>query len=45
MGDGKVLEYGTPRELMALEGGAFRDMVHNSGEREALEEMANTSDI
>jgi ABC-type multidrug transport system fused ATPase/permease subunit len=35
--DGKVAEYGTPRSLMEIEGGIFRGMVAESGEREKLE--------
>ena len=37
MGDGKVLEYDEPRLLMENEGGDFRSMVEESGEREVLE--------
>ena len=37
MGDGKALEYDEPRLLMEREDGAFRKMVEESGEREALE--------
>ncbi|KAI9729565.1 MAG: hypothetical protein M1834_006761 [Cirrosporium novae-zelandiae] len=38
MGEGKVLEYGTPRELMEMQG-EFWGMVNQSGEKERLEEM------
>jgi ABC-type multidrug transport system fused ATPase/permease subunit len=41
MGDGKVLEYDEPRLLMEQEGGEFRKMVEDSGEREVLEEIIN----
>lgn len=35
--DGRVCEYGNPKELFAVENGAFRSMVKESGEREKLE--------
>jgi ABC-type multidrug transport system fused ATPase/permease subunit len=35
--DGKVAEFGTPKTLMKIEGGIFRGMVSESGEREKLE--------
>lgn len=41
MGDGKVLEFDEPRVLMAREGGEFRKMVRESGERERIEEIIN----
>lgn len=41
MGDGKVLEYDEPRVLMGKEGGAFRKMVEESGEREVIERIIN----
>jgi ABC-type multidrug transport system fused ATPase/permease subunit len=34
--DGKVAEFGTPKELMAKTGGVFKGMVGESGEREKL---------
>jgi len=34
--DGKVSEFGTPKELFALENGAFKGMVGESGEKEKL---------
>jgi ABC-type multidrug transport system fused ATPase/permease subunit len=37
--DGKVCEFGTPKELFALEMGVFRGMVGESGEREKLVRM------
>ena len=43
MGDGKVVEYDTPAALMRMEGGAFRSMVEESGERETLEELVFAS--
>ena len=37
--DGRVAEFGTPRELMGVEAGVFRGMVRESGEREKLESL------
>ena len=37
--DGRVKEFGTPKELMALENGVFRGMVRESGERVKLEKL------
>jgi ABC-type multidrug transport system fused ATPase/permease subunit len=39
MDDGRVAEFGTPKDLWARKGGAFRGMVAESGEREELERM------
>ncbi|KAK5230671.1 hypothetical protein LTR47_007525 [Exophiala xenobiotica] len=39
LGEGKVLEYDEPRNLMAKEGGVFKDMVEMSGERAELEKI------
>ncbi|PQE06081.1 ATP-dependent bile acid permease protein [Rutstroemia sp. NJR-2017a BBW] len=40
LGEGKVVEFGTPRELMSRkEGGVFKGMVEESGERGKLEAM------
>lgn len=36
LSDGKVAEYGSPRELWELHGGMFRGMCEESGEREKL---------
>ncbi|KAF9891057.1 hypothetical protein FE257_004992 [Aspergillus nanangensis] len=36
---GKAVEFGTPRELLAMEGGVFRNLVENSGEKAVLEEI------
>lgn len=36
LGDGMVAEFGTPRELWEKEGGVFRGMCEESGERERL---------
>ena len=36
LSDGKVAEFGTPRELWEQEGGMFRAMCEESGEREKL---------
>jgi ABC-type multidrug transport system fused ATPase/permease subunit len=44
MDDGRVAEFGTPRDLWALEGGMFRGMVTESGEREELERMITGDD-
>ena len=33
MGDGKVLEYGSPKELLKLEDGSFFSMVQETGEK------------
>ena len=38
MDDGKVGEFGTPRELLEL-GGIFAGMVGESGEKQKLREM------
>lgn len=43
MGDGRVLEYDEPRLLMEREGGEFRNMVEESGEREVLEDIIKRS--
>lgn len=37
MRDGTAAEFGTPKELLSLEDGVFRDMVEHSGEKESLE--------
>ncbi|KAB8298622.1 hypothetical protein EYC80_000801 [Monilinia laxa] len=39
LGEGKVVEFGSPKELLGLSGGVFRGMVRESGEREKLEEL------
>ncbi|KUJ23669.1 putative ABC bile acid transporter [Mollisia scopiformis] len=39
--DGKVAEFGSPKELFALENGVFRGMVGESGEREKLESITS----
>ena len=39
MGEGKVEEFGSPKELFGREGGVFRGMVGESGEREKLEAL------
>ncbi|UKZ75371.1 hypothetical protein TrVFT333_003054 [Trichoderma virens FT-333] len=38
LSDGKVAEFGTPKELWELEGGVFRDMCESSGEKDKLRE-------
>ena len=37
MRDGVAAEFGTPKELLEMEGGIFREMVAQSGEKESLE--------
>ncbi|KAJ5757946.1 uncharacterized protein N7511_006640 [Penicillium nucicola] len=39
MDAGRAAEFGTPRDLMGIEGGVFRNLVENSGEKEVLEKM------
>lgn len=39
MDAGKAVEFGAPRELMGIEGGVFRSLVEESGEREVLENV------
>lgn len=39
MDDGRVAEFGTPKELMQLKNGIFRGMVGESGEKEKLEKL------
>jgi ABC-type multidrug transport system fused ATPase/permease subunit len=39
MDDGRGAEFGSPRDLMEIEGGIFRGMVKESGEREKLENL------
>ncbi|KAM3068375.1 hypothetical protein ACMFMG_009513 [Clarireedia jacksonii] len=39
MGEGKVIEFGTPRDLIGKEGGVFKGMVEESGERSKLEAL------
>ncbi|KIX98535.1 uncharacterized protein Z520_05836 [Fonsecaea multimorphosa CBS 102226] len=39
MGEGKVLEFDNPKELMRRKGGVFRGMVEMSGERAELERI------
>ncbi|KAB8256824.1 P-loop containing nucleoside triphosphate hydrolase protein [Aspergillus pseudonomiae] len=39
MDAGKAVEFGPPRELLEIEGGVFRNLVQNSGERAVLEQM------
>ncbi|WEW59244.1 hypothetical protein PRK78_004713 [Emydomyces testavorans] len=39
MDAGKAVEFGAPRELMGIEGGVFRSLVEESGEREVLQRM------
>ncbi|KAB8235657.1 P-loop containing nucleoside triphosphate hydrolase protein [Aspergillus alliaceus] len=39
MDAGKAVEFGPPLELLGIEGGVFRNLVENSGERAVLEEM------
>ncbi|KAJ5308949.1 hypothetical protein PENANT_c020G05925 [Penicillium antarcticum] len=39
MDAGRAAEFGTPKDLMGIEGGVFRNLVENSGEKELLEKM------
>ncbi|KAJ5156675.1 hypothetical protein N7492_009478 [Penicillium capsulatum] len=39
MDAGKAVEFGSPRELMAIEDGVFKSLVANSGEKDVLERM------
>lgn len=39
LGEGKVVEFGSPRELLEKEDGAFHGMVEDSGERDVLREI------
>ncbi|ESZ94394.1 putative ABC bile acid transporter [Sclerotinia borealis F-4128] len=39
LGEGKVVEFGTPKELWELSEGVFKGMVKESGERSKLEDM------
>lgn len=43
LGDGKVVEFGQPWELLQKEGGAFSEMVKQSGEEEMLREVARNA--
>lgn len=37
--EGQIVEMGSPRELLQIEGGAFQDLVRQSGERAVLERI------
>ena len=39
MNDGHVVEFGAPEDLIKIEGGEFRELVNQSGERALLEEI------
>ncbi|KAK4934989.1 hypothetical protein LTR66_015516 [Elasticomyces elasticus] len=39
MDAGHAAEFGSPRELMEIEGGVFKNLVENSGEKDVLEKM------
>ncbi|CAG7965014.1 unnamed protein product [Penicillium nalgiovense] len=39
MDAGKAAEFGSPRDLMGIEGGVFKNLVENSGEKDVLEKM------
>ena len=41
MGDGEAREFGRGKELMEIEGGVFKGMVEESGEREELVRAMN----
>ena len=37
---GNIVEFGKPSELLRIEGGKFKSLVDESGDRDALYEMA-----
>lgn len=39
MDGGKAVEFGSPNELIEIEGGVFKSLVENSGEKELLEQV------
>lgn len=39
MDAGRAVEFGPPRELMGIEGGVFKSLVEESGERRVLEDI------
>lgn len=39
MDAGKAVEFGPPKDLMEIEGGVFKNLVDNSGEKAVLEKM------
>ncbi|KAF3387432.1 ATP-dependent bile acid permease [Penicillium rolfsii] len=39
MDAGKAVEFGSPKDLMGIENGVFKDLVDNSGEKDVLEKM------
>lgn len=41
--EGRNAEFGSPKELLRIEGGLFRGMVEQSGEKEELERMVGES--
>ena len=40
---GRIVEFGTPKELLMNEQGTLRSLVDESGDRDALYAMANKS--
>ncbi|KAJ5428287.1 P-loop containing nucleoside triphosphate hydrolase protein [Penicillium cf. griseofulvum] len=36
---GKAVEFGSPKDLMGIQGGMFKNLVENSGEKDVLEKM------
>ncbi|KAF7586657.1 hypothetical protein BBP40_008526 [Aspergillus hancockii] len=44
MDAGKGVEFGTPQELIGIDGGIFKNLVESSGERAVLEEMIRGKD-
>ncbi|KAJ5812061.1 P-loop containing nucleoside triphosphate hydrolase protein [Penicillium riverlandense] len=36
---GKAVEFGSPKDLMGIEGGVFKNLVDNSGEKDVLQKM------
>lgn len=45
MDEGRVVEFGTPKELIQIQGGVFRELVNQSGEKAVLEEIILGSTI
>lgn len=39
MDQGKMVEFGTPRELLDITDGVFRELVSQSGEKAVLEQI------
>jgi ABC-type multidrug transport system fused ATPase/permease subunit len=39
MDQGRMVEFGTPQELLSIKGGVFQDLVEQSGEKATLEQI------